>query len=55
MQILTVLAQQTQRHTDRHTLIHNKLIMYLHALLKKGNFLLFGIVIVFQIADLMFG
>ena len=34
-----VLAQQTQRHTDthRHTLIHNKLITYMHSF-KKVKF-----------------
>ena len=48
----------TDTKTYRHTLIpytENLLYMYASKTGKKGNFLLFHIVIVFQIAELMFG
>ena len=52
-----VLAQQTQRHTDTH--LHHTLKICWTCIpvkqVKIGNFLLFGIAIVFQIVDLMFG
>ena len=53
----TMTYRYTQTHTDthlNHTLKHY-LYTYASKQVKKGNFLPFGIVMVFQIADLMFG